>query len=534
MSVAAPQVPGLYFSAERRPAAPSPLRSDVAGFIGRTRRGPVGVPVRVEGWREYLNVFGGLDRDADTPYAVRGYFENEGQVAWVVRVNPTPLANVASTVWEVGGVDPATNAWIAGAPSGSGFDAATYRIEAQSPGRWADGATIHVRYRRGGFAGRPELTIIVSVPDEVPEYFTGVDPGRLVATVAQSQFVRAVPLGATPQSAGTAGPSHLYWTLPPLHVSPAPPPAGTGDSKVAYLDALIALGDQVEVALLALPDLYRDLPPAVGVADGHADDVAKAAMRLSDELRDRMVILSVPPDRIGVSEILTWAEALSRNDHPDSRRSVAVYHPAVRVLDPLGGVNERVRTISPCGHVAGVISRLDRVRGAHHTPANAPAYEAVDVEVGYDAAAQGRLTGAGVNLVRCTPGRGLQVWGGRTLHDAPAHRFVAHRRLIHRLVRAARRVAEPLVFDTNGPEVWLAIARAMTSVLLEAFRSGALKGAKPDEAFRVRCDEKTNPPSERDLGRVLCEIDVAPAAPMEFIVLRIALGGDGALEVFEQ
>jgi phage tail sheath protein FI len=115
----------------------------------------------------------------------------------------------------------------------------------------------------------------------------------------------------------------------------------------------------------------------------------------------------------------------------------------------------------------------------------------------------------------------------------PERRFIAHRRLIHRLVRAIRRVAEPLVFDINGPEVWLTLVRAITTVLLEAWRAGALKGARPDEAFRVRCDEELNPPEEQDLGRVLCEIEVAPAIPMEFILLRISLSGDGKLEVFE-
>ena len=118
----------------------------------------------------------------------------------------------------------------------------------------------------------------------------------------------------------------------------------------------------------------------------------------------------------------------------------------------------------------------------------------------------------------------MQVWGGRTLERRdPAGRFVAHRRLIHRLVRAIRRVAEPLVFENNGPELWLALTRAVTTVLLEAFRAGALKGARPEEAFRVHCDDQTNPPEERDLGRCVCEIEVAPAVPMEFITLRVAL-----------
>jgi hypothetical protein len=126
------------------------------------------------------------------------------------------------------------------------------------------------------------------------------------------------------------------------------------------------------------------------------------------------------------------------------------------------------------------------------------------------------------------------VWGGRTLDPVLNGRFVAHRRLTHRIVRAIHRVTQPLVFDINGPELWLTIVRDITSVLLEAFRSGALKGARPEQAFRVTCDDTTNPPDSRDLGRVNCVVEFAPAVPMEFIVLRVAVGREGNLEVFER
>ena len=112
-------------------------------------------------------------------------------------------------------------------------------------------------------------------------------------------------------------------------------------------------------------------------------------------------------------------------------------------------------------------------------------------------------------------------------------RFVAHRRLVHRLVRAIRRVAEPLVFHTNGPELWLTFVRSITTILLETYRAGGLKGARPEEAFRVRCDEKTMTQDDIDNGRLFCEIDIAPATPMEFIMLRIAVSADATLEVFE-
>ncbi|MGB5759508.1 MAG: phage tail sheath family protein, partial [Acidimicrobiales bacterium] len=189
--------------------------------------------------------------------------------------------------------------------------------------------------------------------------------------------------------------------------------------------------------------------------------------------------------------------------------------------------------IPPGGGVAGVVSRLDRERGPHHTPANAVIYEATDVVEVFDRIGQDQLYRAGINNLRCTPGRGIEIWGGRTLDRDPPGSFVAHRRLLHRLVRAAHRVAEPLVFDVNGPELWLTVVRALTTVLLEAYRSGGLKGLTPEEAFRVQCDEELNPPTERDDGRVLCLVSLAPASPMEFIVLRLTFGLQGALEVVE-
>jgi phage tail sheath protein FI len=138
-----------------------------------------------------------------------------------------------------------------------------------------------------------------------------------------------------------------------------------------------------------------------------------------------------------------------------------------------------------------------------------------------------------VNLLRCRVGGGLEVWGARTL-DAGDGRHIAHRRLIHRIVRAIRRVAEPLTFDTNGPLLRFALVRAVSGVLLEAFRSGFLQGETPDQAYRVRCDEATNPPERIDAGEVVCEIEIAPAVPMEFITLRLTLGAQGLLEVVEQ
>ena len=132
-----------------------------------------------------------------------------------------------------------------------------------------------------------------------------------------------------------------------------------------------------------------------------------------------------------------------------------------------------------------------------------------------------------------------RIWGGRMLGGrtdvalSAATGFISHRRLIHRLVRAIRQTALPLVFEVNGPQLWFALTRGATTVLLEAWRAQALKGTRPAEAFRVRCDAELNPPQVLERGQVICEISLAPAVPMEFITVRVALSVDGQLEVAE-
>ena len=530
MSKAAVQLPGVYFTRAERVAQAAPLRSDVAGFAGRTRRGPVSRRVRVEGWNDYLRWFGGLDAQAYAPYGLRGYFENGGQVAHVVRV---------------GAVEGPGAATLAGAVLAPVHGWGGYRIEASSPGAWANRTRIQVRYRRDGASGGAELDLAIDTPGEPLEYLTGllfgmpdddgVDPLQRQVE-SRSALVRVIPNGVPPPAG--PGPRRLDWTL-----TLDGGLDGAGLDIAAYSAALQALNDEPEIAILALPDLYRDL------ADPDAIGLLADLMLQVEACRDRMLLVDAPLDRAranGVSsaQLLTWIDALRGEPRKLEARAAAAYHPWLHVHDPLGGVADPLRAVPPCGHVAGVISKLDRERGPHYTPANASLLDALDLATRMNGEEQMQVSASGINLLRCSSGNGLLVWGSSTLarparSEAPrstamiGDHFIAYRRLIHRLVRAIRAVSEPLVFDTNGPELWLAFVRAVTTVLVEAWRGGALKGSRPDEAFSVQCDDKTNPPEERELGRCVCNIGVAPVAPMEFIVFRVALSGEGTLEVFE-
>jgi hypothetical protein len=485
-------LPGVTLTFVPRGQDEEPLRTDVAAFLGRTRRGPVGSPVRVESWNDVVGAFGQPDGSSATPYALRGFFENGGRTAWVLRVSGPAAA--ASAVWTIGCNDR--------------FSHKEYRIVASSPGVWANGARVTIRFQASTVAGPPTVSIRVTVPGEPAETFAGMPPAEVVERLAVSRLIRLVPTGDAPEP--KTSPISMSWDLTLKGGSDAEP------DQRDYAAAIQVQAELPEPALVALPDLGTDL------SGDTRDDILRELMQTALTSLDRLVVLDVPATLSSADDTVSWASSLAPGDNA-LLSTAAVYHPALRVPDT---------AVPASGHVLGVIARLDAERGAHHTPANAVILEAVDLDVEFPEPQQVRLFEANINLVRCTRGRGLLVWGGRTLSADPRTRFIAHRRLVHLLVRAIRRVASPLVFDVNSAELRLTLVRGLTSVLLAAFRAGALAGSRAEQAFRVICDETNNPP-EQDPGQVVCEIEVAPAAPMEFIKLRLVLGQDRDLEVIE-
>lgn len=504
------ELPGLTVEVAAPPAVlPPPLRTDVAGFLGATRRGPIGTPVRVEGLNGYRDLFGDLDAAAATSYAVRGYYDNGGDLAWVTRV--AGAGTSATADWSVADL--------------AGFSVAAYQVVATSPGTWAEGGQVTISYQSASLAGPPEVDVRVVIPGETVEVFTRIPADQIAERLADSHLIRIVPvLGSDGAAAAPVSPARRT-KVSELFLS--------GGTDVApdvndYLAAVMAMADQPEVAIVAAPDLGLHLP-----ADDDRNAVVTALLSTAASQLDRLVLLDVPPGRSGDTlapqDALAWAATVLPSD-PVQRRAAAVYYPGLLVPDPLGGLTSPLRALPPSGHVAGVISRLDRERGAYYTPANVVLEEAVDLDPALSEPEQEVVFGAGLNLLRCSPGRGLQVWGGRTLD--PAHLYVAHRRLLHRLVRAIHQVADPLVFDVNGPELRLGLVRGVTSMLLAAFRAGALAGTRPQDGFQVVCDATNNPPGG-DPGQVVCDIAVAPAVPMEFIHLRLLIGQQSQAEVIE-
>lgn len=505
-------LPRISFEA-RRPSELAPLRTDIALFLGATVRGPVGEPVRIEGWRSYETVFGGLAPAQHTGHALRGYFENGGQIAWVMRLAP--------------GATPATGLWEVTADGGfapGGLGVAAFRFAAASPGSWGARLAVLPRYRLLA-DGAGVIDVDVLEDGRAAERIVGLDPAALAAELAErATLVRVAPepgAAALPPAAG-AGPRGRIWA-PVALVGGG---EGGAPGRADYAAALERALAEPEPALVVLPDLHRHL----GAADAAA--VVLAAARVCDASLDRLVVADAPEAVATADAAAEWLDRFGGD--PAVHRAVATYHPWIDMRDPVGSRAAPLRRLPPSGHVAGAIARLDRSRGAYVTPANATLREAVDLARRFEAADQDALATMGLNALRCQSARGIVVWGGRMTRsdDAPS-RFVAHRRLLHRLVRALRRAWAPMVFEPNDAALRFAMARTATTLLMQAFQTGVLKGTRPDDAFRVVVDDSVNPPEAIAAGRIVCEIAVAPATPMEFIHFRVGLSADGKVEFVE-
>lgn len=209
----------------------------------------------------------------------------------------------------------------------------------------------------------------------------------------------------------------------------------------------------------------------------------------------------------------------------------SLYYPWIRVKDPFNP--KEIVNVPPSGYVAGIYARSDGKRGVHKAPANENVFGALGLTYRVTHAEQGELNVNGVNCIRYFPKEGIRIWGARTLAPSSSEwRYLNVRRLFNMIEESIGQSTRWVVFEPNDLNLWKCIRRDVSSFLKLIWRSGALMGASPEEAFFVKCDAETNPPEVVDAGRVVTLIGIAPVKPAEFVIFRIGQHA-GGVEVSE-
>lgn len=273
-----------------------------------------------------------------------------------------------------------------------------------------------------------------------------------------------------------------------------------------YSGAIATLEKVDDVNLLCIPDC---------VDKSFQQSLQAKMVAHCEKMQDRFAILDPLPKATPSNGLLT-----QRNNLSSDSGYAALYYPWIVIANPVAAGRIKV---PPSGHVAGVFARTDGTRGVHKAPANEPIRGVLELERTLTDDEQGPVNESGVNVLRFFPGSGFRVWGARTIapKDRTQWRYVNVRRLMLFIEESIQEGTQFAVFEPNELGLWEKVKRQVTDFLTRVWRDGALFGASPEEAFRVRVDEELNPPSVRALGQLIIEVVVFPTTPAEFIVFRI-------------
>jgi phage tail sheath protein FI len=299
------------------------------------------------------------------------------------------------------------------------------------------------------------------------------------------------------------------------------------EGDVAKRQGMGSLAAVDEITMICVPDLMT-LARNGNLTNGAGKqlrDVQGKLIAHCELAGDRMAILDAPPDLLP-QDVLEWRQNTAGYDS----KFATLYYPWLEVMDPL---TSRPIMVPPSGHMAGVWARTDSTRGVHKAPANEVVLGAIGLAFNTTHSEQGTLNSTGINCIRAFPGRGIRVWGARTLSSDPAWRYLNVRRLFNYLEETILSGTNWVVFEPNDEALWAKIRRTIAAFLVMEWRAGALFGSTPDEAFYVKCDSETNPSEGIDAGQVVCEIGVAPVKPAEFVIFRLAQFSGGTSLVSE-
>lgn len=255
----------------------------------------------------------------------------------------------------------------------------------------------------------------------------------------------------------------------------------------------------------------RDNISIVAVPGVVSENVQAALITHCENNKYRIGVLDMPQNTPLVSDLQSH-----RNNY-DSKYA-AMYAPWLKTLDLSNG---NTILVPPSGHVCGIYARSDNTVGVHKAPANEVVRNITDVEFPFTAGEQEVLNPVGINLIRDLTPRAIRVWGARTITSDQEWKYVNVRRLFIFLEYSIDLGTQWVVFEPNSEALWQRVTGTITAFLTGVWKTGALMGTKPEEAFFVNCDRSTMTQDDIDNGRLICEIGVAPVMPAEFVIFRI-------------
>ncbi|MDA8219096.1 MAG: phage tail sheath subtilisin-like domain-containing protein [Dehalococcoidales bacterium] len=501
--------PGVYvLEVDKGPKPIEGVGTAVAAFAGFAKSGDYNKPTLVTNWSQFVEAFGDFVPGSYLAHSVYGYFQNGGGRCFVTRLRDG--SDGAALPKE-------KSAAAASLPGRGAGKVPVLGIVARAP---AAEMTVEVAPPIEG-GGEEQFTLIVRSGSD-QEKFSNVAMGRgkgvrNVAEVVnkESTLVRVelkegmleapaigtYPLVVAPETSVVT----VEKTTPATFVGDPAERSGIEGFQVAE-----------EVTMVCVPDLMAAYERGAIGMDGLIA-VQKAMIAHCELMKDRVAILDSPPG-LTPQQMLEWRMNVA--GHDSDRGYAALYYPWLVVGNPVAGGAGTL--VPPSGYIAGIWARSDGERGVHKAPANEVVRGTIALEMQITKGEQDMLNPKGVNCIRAFPGRGIRVWGARTISSNPSWRYLNIRRLFNFVEESIREGTQWVVFEPNDRDLWERVKRDVGAFLTRVWLDGALFGSTPDEAFYVKCDDETNPPAVRDAGQLVVEVGIAPVKPAEFVIFKIS------------
>ena len=290
-----------------------------------------------------------------------------------------------------------------------------------------------------------------------------------------------------------------------LYISRVNPTATPDD----YIQALALLEPIDEISTVAAPGA------SIPAANSPASVAPIHAALISHIQASYRIALLDPPPASSIADVQAIRAQLDSS-------SAALYYPWLNVANALAPPTRAAAVKAPpSGFIAGILARSDAQHGVSKAPANLPILGAASLETNLNDADATALNDAGINTLRIFPNRSLLVWGARTVSNDPEWKYINVRRYFNYVEHSIQQGIQWAVFEPNGEQLWANIRNAVSNFLYNEWKSGALMGTKPEEAYFVKCDRTTMTQSDLDNGRLVCLVGVAPIRPAEFVIIRI-------------
>ena len=533
--------PGVYVEETEMGAKPiEGVSTSTAGFIGIAERGPI-IPRMVTSIESFRRLYGGYLSDSFLSYAIEGFFNNGGKRCFISRivsknaedaviklpsqaVTTTKTAKKASNTGSGAEKNPPKEVSPKGVKS-------VLSIQAAGRGVW--GNRIAVKIEKAALStmnpGLFKLTVIYWKEEPPRPAVDPTDPAKSKDPNRRKPSVTEIYDNLSTESTSTD-----FYEKRINNISSLIEVTQVSQEIPSKTDGLIFLENGSDGNAISLADYKGDAKAGPGERTGllSLQDVDEISILYAPNendiagLTDALIgHCELMRDRFAILQTKQSAGPISTLFPPTVSKYAAYYYPWLKVIDPETGLK---KLVPPGGHVAGIYARSDVERGVHKAPANEVVRGVVETQFPVSKTDQDILNPRGVNCIRAFPGRGIRVWGARTISSDPSWKYINVRRLFLYLEESIDEGTQWVVFEPNDEKLWAKVKQTASNFLTRVWKDGALMGTTPDEAFFVKCDRTTMTQDDIDNGRLIIVIGVAPVKPAEFVIFRIAQWSGGS------